>query len=110
MSYYIDGAIEDLSRSQYVAQIQTVSQDPVILRLSLKGGAGDRLVLLSEQYTFTADDYRSARRHLSPGDFILLVDGDAGSTGDAEIRGKHDDIQIVSMSQLLEILARGRRG
>ena len=106
---YMDGAIEDLSHSQYVAQMQPVSQDPVILRLFLKGGLGERLVLLSEQYTFTADDYRSARTHLSPGDYILLVNGDAGATGDAETRAKHDDIQIVSMSQLLVILARGRR-
>jgi len=110
MSYDVDAAIEDLSQSQYVSQVQTVSRDPVVLRLSLKGELGERLVLLSEQYTFTADDYRSARPHLSPGDYILLIDRDAGATGDAETRANHDDIQIVSMSQLLEILARGRRG
>lgn len=106
MSYYIDQAIDDLTRSQFVAQIERVSENPNIVRIRLHKGS-DLLVHLSEQYTFTKDDYRLARPHLRPGSFILLVDRCAGATGEAEHVANHDNIRILTTDRILDVLASG---
>lgn len=104
MSVSISRVVADLSQNQFVAQVEQVHEDPVVLSIRRHKGS-NLLVLLSDEYAFSADHYRVARRHLPPGGLILLVDEDSNATDEARRAAKHTNSRIVTINEILDLLA-----
>jgi len=96
-NYYIENAIKDLAQNPRLRDVE-----PFVLIAVLDGRPIK--ILLSTSYTFTLDDYRTARSYVGPGDAIVLVDRSAGATGEVENRAKADGIFVGSVDEIFNRL------
>jgi hypothetical protein len=103
VTYNIQRAIESFRQVDFIREAVIVHENPAILRIG-RPGMQEVSVVLSDAYTFTEYDMEELRPHLSPGDFVALVDPDAGTTDNTKRLARLAGIEIGLVLDVSEAL------